>query len=137
MNSKRHCLQSRDSVKRITMYESKLKGDKVLGPYASTFVPNVWYSMNPLKSIPATFVRDKFVPCRLFEHYFSLYLKVVNAQMLQQLLLISSNNNTVTCRNLEVDVLHLHSIFLPKLNSLLQPTVFSCLLFLISILVFC
>lgn len=133
MNSKRHCLQSRDSVKRITMYESKLKGDKVLGPY----VPNAWYSLNPLKSIPATFVRDQFVPCRLFEHCFSLYLKVVNAQMLQQLLLISSNNNTVTCRNLEVDVLHIHSILLSKLNSLLQPTIFSCLLYLISILVFC
>lgn len=133
MNSKRHCLQSRDSVKRITMYESKLKGDKVLGPY----VPNVWYSLNPLKSIPVTFVRDQFVPCRLFEHCFSLYLKVVNAQMLQQLLLISSNNNTVTCRNLEVDVLHIHSILLSKLNSLLQPTIFSCLLYLISILVFC
>lgn len=137
MNSKRHCLQSRDSVNRITMFESKLKGDKVLGPYASTFVPNVWYSMNPLKSIPATFVRHQFVPCRLFEHCFSLYLKVVNAQMLQQLLLISSDNNTVTCRNLEVDVLHIHSILPSKLNSLLQPTVFSCLLYLISILVFC
>lgn len=111
MNSKRHCLQSRDSVKRITMYESKLKGDNVLGPYASTFVPNVWYSMNHLKSIPATFVRDQFVPCRLFEHCFSLYLKVVNAQMLQQLLLISSNNNTVTCWNLEVDVLHTYIVF--------------------------
>lgn len=100
------------------MYYVVVKGDKVLGPYASTFVPNVWYSMNPLKSIPATFVRDQFVPCRLFEHCFSHYLKVLNAQMLQQLLLISLDNNTVTCRNLEVDVLLVHSILLSKLNSL-------------------
>lgn len=31
--------------------------------------------------------------------------------MLQQLLLNSSNNNTVTCRNLEVDVLHVSQYF--------------------------
>lgn len=76
MHSSTHCLRARSSVEPITMYESKLKCDKVLGPFANTYISSsVWYSINALKSIPATFVGDQFVPFRLFEHcFFSFYL---------------------------------------------------------------